>query len=191
MGKQIIQDKRYTYSEFLEMESEEGERWELIDGKPVLLARPSQRHQDILLNIASALKNHLKGKTCKVRMDSDVNLFGKEDDEIRYIVAPDLYVSCDLRKDDGQKHNGAPDLVIEILSTNYMKDRWRNYQLYEQAGVREFWVVDQYRNTVDIFVLKDGEFKLQGVYGREDEDTAIIPSSALEDFEIHVNDIFE
>ncbi|MDQ0417580.1 Uma2 family endonuclease [Croceifilum oryzae] len=191
MGKSINEMETYTYADLKKLDSAEGEHWELVNGTPYLQARPSYRHQEIAGNLFFVFKQYLKGKKCTVHQESEVNLSpAKEEDEIITLVVPDLFITCHPEKIDGQKFNGVPELIIEILSKDYRKDRWRNFNLYRDAGVKEYWIVDQYRNSVDVFVLRDGEFKLHGYYGLGEGEENIIRVNILEDLEVHVSDIF-
>jgi Uma2 family endonuclease len=64
---------------------------------------------------------------------------------------------------------GTPDMKIEILSPASVKlDRWKKYELYEKAGVNEYWIVDVINESVEVFILKERHYELQGVYNRED-----------------------
>jgi Uma2 family endonuclease len=76
------------------------------------------------------------------------------------VVQPDLSVICDSGKIDELGCNGAPDLVIEILSPgNSGKEMREKFEVYEEAGVREYWIVDPERESVISYVLnKQGKY---------------------------------
>jgi Uma2 family endonuclease len=91
------------------------------------------------------------------------------------VVEPDLVVVCDKSKIDKQGCNGAPDLVIEILSpSNSRHDRIVKFQKYLAAGVREYWVVDPDNKGVEVHVLQDGGYRTM-VY----DETAEAPVGVL------------
>ncbi|MDR3343246.1 MAG: Uma2 family endonuclease, partial [Treponema sp.] len=75
------------------------------------------------------------------------------------LVQPDLLVICNKTKTDGQRCNGAPDMVIEILSLSTAgRDREEKFALYQQAGVREYWIVDPWNKTIEVNLLIAGRY---------------------------------
>ena len=105
------------------------------------------------------------------------------------IVQPDiLFVRREriaIVKDD--VIDGAPDLVVEILSpSNWVYDRSHKQEAYLQAGVREYWIVDYRARTVDVLVLEDDEYVQRGQYG----DGSMVASETLTGFSIAVAEIF-
>ncbi len=140
----------------------EEEFWEeLIDGKAVLMSpRPATNHNQTAFNIASIFKNFLKGKPCRVFPDgTDLYLTDKD----RFI--PDVMVICDRSKvrDDGI--HGAPDLVVEVLSPSSIKrDRVYKKRVYEQCGVREYWIVNPMDKSVEVYLLENGVYHLDEAY---------------------------
>lgn len=129
---------RMTLSAFYKFAEQHDGRWEFVGGVPIALASPSSLHQDIAMGLTLAFGNFFKGKRCTPRATSDVKLFDDRDD----IRIPDLMVFCDKSKDDGQKYNGAPELVVEIWSSsNRPAERHRKLADYMEAGVQEIWEV--------------------------------------------------
>lgn len=117
-------------------------RAELIDGELYDMPTPGRVHQEIVGGIACHFANYVeaKGGTCEVYLGPfAVNLFG---DDSAY-VEPDVSVICDPSKLSERGCEGAPDLVVEVVSPS---SRRRDYLLkaarYENAGVREYWIVD-------------------------------------------------
>lgn len=85
------------------------------------------------------------------------------------MVEPDISVVCDLRKLDEYGCRGAPDLVIEILSPSSLRrDRLVKLNLYQRAGVREYWIVNPDEQSVQVFLLDGGILQIHEVYGPED-----------------------
>ena len=86
------------------------------------------------------------------------------------VVEPDISVVCDKSKIDHHGCKGAPDLVIEILSPSTRRhDRLVKLNLYQQARVLEYWIVDPDTQSVQVFLLDDGGFlRIHEDYGRED-----------------------
>ena len=140
----------------------EEEFWEeLIDGKAVLMSpRPATNHNQTAFNIASIFKNFLKGKPCRVFPDGTDRYLTDKD---RFI--PDVMLICDRSKirDDGI--HGAPDLVVEVLSPSSIKrDRVYKKRVYEQCGVREYWIVNPMDKSVEVYLLENGVYHLDEAY---------------------------
>ena len=114
----------YTFEEWLEMD--DNEKIELIDGTIYMKGEPSRRHQKVSQRLTLELGNFLKDKTCELYYDPFmVKLNGKT------IVNPDIAVICDTNKLDDRGCNGAPDLIIEILSpSNAGHDLFTKYNQY-------------------------------------------------------------
>jgi len=147
----------FTYKDYLAWD--DGIRVELLDGLVYMMAGASERHQDRVLDLGSQLKNYLKDKPCKVFIAPfDVRLFPKEYDLDKTVVQPDILVVCDKEKlSDGKACKGAPDFIIEIMSENTeAHDRITKKKLYEEAGVREYWIVAE--NILNKYVLLNGKY---------------------------------
>ena len=148
---------------------DEDERVELIDGVPVLMAPPSRKHQAVSGEIFRQIANFLEGRKCRAyAAPFGVRLFEREGDspeDVDTVVEPDVTVVCDHDKLDEAGCKGAPDLIAEILSpSTQRRDRLEKYNLYQRAGVREYWIVDPETKTVQVCVLEGDHFKLTEVY---------------------------
>ena len=148
----------YTYGDYLLWSDEE--RWELIDGFPFRMsAAPSRLHQAISRELLTQFNFYLKGKPCEVyAAPFDVRLpKGNEvEEEIDSVVQPDLVVVCESSKLDERGCKGAPDLVVEIISTHTaLKDMKIKHSLYERVGVKEYWLVDPANKIVQVYELAD------------------------------------
>ena len=171
---------------------------ELIDGEIVMMSpRPATNHNQTAFNIAAIFKTFLKGKTCRVFPDG-MDLYLTEKD--RFV--PDVMVICDRSKIKNDGVHGAPDLVVEVLSpTSIKRDRVYKKRIYEQCGVREYWLVDTVNQSVEVYLLKDKKFVLDEVYQvfpdyvelsekERAEYKSEVPVSLYEDFSIPLEDIF-
>ena len=163
-------EKRYTLADALSWD--ENERIELIDGVPVFMAPPTRAHQEILMEMAGQIRDYLKGKKCRVYpAPFAVRLFEQAGDQpgnVDTLVEPDISVVCDPDKLDDIGCKGAPDFVIEILSPSTQRhDRLTKFNLYQQAGVREYWIVDPLSKVVQVFLLEGGTFRAAEVYTAE------------------------
>jgi Uma2 family endonuclease len=180
----------YTYADYLKWKFEE--RLELFRGKIFKLSAPNTRHQVITTNILVPLVTWLKNKSCKAfPAPFDVRLpvkNRKKDDEVTTVVQPDLCVICDETKIDVRGCCGAPDLIIEILSSGNTKKEIRlKHELYEEAGVKEYWIVYPEEESVAVFLLNDkNKFGGATIYASGEN----INSFAVPGFSINLNDIF-
>ncbi len=162
---------RYTFADCLTWD--ENERIEIINGAAFMMATPSSRHQEISMELSRQLANFLEGKRCKVYpAPFVVRLFEQDGDRpenVDTMVEPDISVVCDRNKIDKHGCKGVPDLIIEILSPSTRRhDRLVKLNLYQQAGVREYWMVDPDNESVQVFTLDGGALKIREDYGRED-----------------------
>ena len=151
----LPREERYTYADYLEWD--EKERVELIDGAPLMMAPPSRKHQEISGEIYRQLANFLRGKGCRVyAAPFGVRLFERAEDgpeDVDTVVEPDITVVCDRDKLDDQGCKGAPDLIVEILSpSTQRRDRLTKLNLYQRAGVREYWIVNPEDRTVQVML---------------------------------------
>ena len=184
-----LHEDMYTYRKYCEMD-DDGNRYEIIDGVPYLMAAPFRQHQRILGDIYFRLRMFLQGKSCDVYLsplDVRLAIYGEVGDDVVNVVQPDVMVFCDRNKLDDKGAIAAPDIAIEILSPSSLQnDRYRKFNLYEKAGVREYWIVDGANFGIEIFVLENEKFVRKAVLQVED----VITSSVLEGLEIKVSDIF-
>ena len=152
---------------------DEHECIEHIDGAPVMMAPPSRAHQEISGALFAQLHNYLEGKKCRVyAAPFAVRLFERPGDRpegVDTLVEPDLSVVCDTDKLDDIGCKGAPDLIIEILSPSTQRhDRLTKYNLYERAGVPEYWIVSPDERTVQVSVLTGGRYRVCELYTAQD-----------------------
>jgi len=153
----------YSYADYMRFEFEE--RLELIKGYIFKMSpAPSRIHQKISGRIYVPIYNALNGHKCEVySAPFDVRLAKKtqEDKEVFTVVQPDIVVVCDQTKLDKRGCIGAPDIVVEILSPgNNKKELINKYEVYEEAGVKEYWIVSPSEKTFFRYIL-DGNGKFQ------------------------------
>lgn len=180
-------NKTYTYADYLQWTFEE--RLELIKGKIFKMTpAPAPIHQKISWNISGELYNYLKGKSCQafsapfdVRLPQ-ANPFGINKD-IYTVVQPDISVVCDAGKIDGKGCTGAPDIVIEILSPGNNKKELRNkYEVYEESGVKEYWIISPQDKTFLRYMLTDtGSYQASKLMTMGDQvTTPVLPGFILD-----------
>lgn len=148
----------YTYADYLQWKFEE--RLELFRGKIFKLSAPNTRHQAISRNLFVPIATYLNDKKCQTfSAPFDVRLpvkNRKKDNEVTTVVQPDICIVCDETKIDTRGCCGAPDLVVEILSPgNSHKEVNLKYELYEEAGVKEYWIIYPEEESLAVFVLNE------------------------------------
>jgi Uma2 family endonuclease len=174
-------DRKYTYADYLTWPDEE--RWEIIDGDAHdMTPSPSFSHQQIVGRFFHRFAEFFVGKPCvPVVAPFDVVL----DDT--NIVQPDLLVVCDPAKITEANIQGAPDLVIEVLSpSTRLKDKREKKALYERFGVKEYVLVHPQEGLVDRYRLVDGRYLSEDVFNWDETFTL----TTFPDLVIDLWDIF-
>jgi Uma2 family endonuclease len=154
----LPKEKRsFTYADYKDWELKEGERFELIYGEAYAMSAPNTMHQTISRELFGQFFIFLQGKPCQVfYAPFDVRLFCEEDESDDTVVQPDIMVICDKDKLGPEGCRGAPDLVIEILSpSNTAIEMERKLKLYQEAGVKEYWVVDPENNGLTVYRFQE------------------------------------
>ncbi len=187
---QLDHNATYTYADYLKWQIEG--YVELIRGKIFKMAAPSSGHQRISLNFAYLIKGHLLKSSCEVfaaPFDVRLNRFSeKKNKEILTVVQPDICVICDKNKIDAKGCIGAPDLIIEILSPgNTKKEMKEKFSIYEESGVKEYWIVYPDEKSILRYILNEHE-KFIGLQPLTEDDTINTP--ILEGLDIHLSDVF-
>jgi len=173
-------ERLYTVEEYYKIR--EDIRSELYEGYLVIMQSPSIRHQAIQMNISAHLYMFLKGKKCKVFPTLGARLFENE----ATVFEPDIMVVCDETKLIKQNCNGAPDLVIEILSPSTTRmDRKLKFDKYQKAGVKEYWIVDPERNLLEVNLLVNDKY-MTTIYYETDK----VSVSIFDGFEIDLAEVF-
>lgn len=153
---------RYSYADYLGWEIDE--MVELIKGKVFrsAAAAPRRIHQKISGKVFTKLYNFLEGHSCEVYeapFDVRLPVKSKKNEDIDTVVQPDICVICDKEKLDDLGCIGAPDLIIEILSPGSNKKELKNkYEVYEESGVKEYWIIHPSEQTVMAYTLAEGRY---------------------------------
>jgi len=181
----------YSFADYLTWS--EDERWEIIDGIAYLQSAPSPIHQEISGGLFAQFYNYLSDKPCKVYhapfcvklMTDDV----KTNEDIKKVVEPDITIVCDQSKIDDKGYNGAPDMIVEIISPASIKmDKFIKFNKYEKAGVKEYWIVEPEGKLVSVFTLQgDQRYGRPDIYTEDDKiKVAIFP-----DLVVNLKPIFD
>lgn len=182
-------ENRYTLANALTWE--EDERIELIYGNPVMMSPPVRAHQKASIELLAQLHDYLKGKKCEVyHAPFAVRPFERDGDspeDVDTLIEPDITVVCNPSKLDDIGCKGAPDLIMEILSPSTQRhDKLTKFNLYQRAGVREYWIVDPASKSVQVFVLEDGHYAAKDFGSSEDK----LKVNILEDCVIDLSQVF-
>jgi Uma2 family endonuclease len=179
--------KTYTYSDYLLWQF--SERVELIKGYIRKMSpAPSRNHQQLTVNVTIKLDQYFHNKPCRYYpAPFDVRLPIKSAKKDTTVVQPDFCVICDETKLDEKGCNGAPDLIVEIISPNNSKhDIHTKFNLYLEAGVKEYWMIEPADRMILIYSLKNGEYIGQKPLVEGEN----IKSPLFPELDIAVEDIF-
>lgn len=179
----IDAEKEYTKEDYLKLP--EGAPYELLNGKLTHMASPFDYHQNISWNLSLLLGNFNKIHKLGILRAAPYDVhFDKKN-----VIQPDFIFISNERKHIIEKWAmGAPDLVIEIHSkSTKKKDIDSKFKLFEKHGVKEYWMVDTDKKTVNVQILKNKKFHQKAEYKIGE----ILKSEVLTGLEIPVDEIFE
>ena len=173
--------------------------YEIMDGEVRAMSPAAPRHNRIAGNIFLIFGNYLKKKKCVPFGDGTAVYL---DEQHRFI--PDFMVVCDRNKIQSKWVYGAPDLLAEILSPSTARnDRMRKKDVYAASGVPEYWIVDTFRKSIEVYLLEDGRYSLDNIYTlypaeelaeMTDEEKATVATEfqchLYDDLTIRLDDIF-
>ena len=189
---QLDLSKRYSYADYFRWKFQE--RVELIKGFIYKMSpAPAPTHQKVSGKLFLKLGLFLETKTCQLyAAPFDVRLPDSKkqtNDEVVYtVIQPDICVICDPEKIDDRGCVGAPDLVIEILSPgNTKKEMGIKFDLYEENGVKEYWMVEPSEKVIYVYVLKNHKFIGLKPFTEDDE----ISPALFPKLKFGVKEIFE
>ncbi|MDW0118753.1 Uma2 family endonuclease [Sporosarcina thermotolerans] len=183
--------KTYSYADYLEWDNDFNS--EALNGEIISMSpSPTPKHQDIVGELTAEFKMFLRGKKCMAFLaPMDVCLFADKNtkaDAILDWVQPDLLIVCDPHKIGDKNIYGAPDLIVEVLSPSTARnDRLIKYNSYEKAGVKEYWIVDPYNMTVEIYSLQGASFVQAGILAKDD----LLTAGIFPELEIDLKNIFK
>lgn len=188
--EQLDLNGSYTYADYLKWQFQE--RLELFRGKIFKMSpAPSRNHQFILGKLHVGIATFFQKKSCNIYLAPfDVRLVKTKtnDERIQTVVQPDLCVVCDENKLDDRGCNGAPDLVIEILSPgNTKKEMGIKFDLYEENGVKEYWIVEPADKTIFVYTLQNEKYIGMKPLTEDDK----IKSPLFPEFNFELAEIFE
>jgi Uma2 family endonuclease len=175
-------EHKWTYADYLTWD--DGQRWEIIDGEAYNMSpAPLIRHQRISRNLASLILPFFRGKSCEVFIaPTDLVL-----DDMN-VIQPDLLIVCDRTKITERNIQGAPDMIVEILSpSTSIRDRRLKKALYERFGVAEYLIVDPVAESVDRYLLVDGRYGGPEIFDWSEQ----LALNLFPDLTLNLTEVFE
>ena len=186
--------KRYTYADYLTWADDKMR--ELINGFIKMMSpAPSATHARVSKNITWHLESAVRGNKFRCEVfyaPFDVRLPENGEtaaDKIYTVVQPDICVVCDPSKIDELGCIGAPDMIVEIVSpSTAKKDITEKFNLYEESGVKEYWIVYPKDKAVQVFLLQNN--------GKYDDGTLYelkgnVPVNVFDNYLIDLDEIFK
>ncbi len=152
--------KKFTYKDYLKITEEPGYKYEVLQGELIKEPSPNVMHQRVSRRLQRILEDYFweidpEGEIFNAPLDvtlSDIN-----------VVQPDLFYIASKKNDiiKINRINGSPELVVEVLSPfNPRKDRLQKMQIYQEYGVKHYWLIDPEERTLEYFALRDGAYTL-------------------------------
>ena len=189
---QLDPNGTYSYADYLTWQFTE--LVELLRGKIMRrMSAPTDQHQVVVGELHLVLGNHLRRQACQVRVAPyDVRLPQRgttADQAIHTVVQPDICVICDPTKIERRGCLGAPDLIIEVTSPSTAARDWKDkFDLYEESGVREYWIVTPLEQDIAVFVRDEttARYYLVGEYAAP----GAVPCATLPGLTLDWADIF-
>jgi Uma2 family endonuclease len=174
---------KFTYQDYLHLP--EDRRYEIIEGELFMVPAPELYHQDISRNLEFILWEFVKKRELgKIYYAPTDVVLSPED-----VVQPDILFIEKGRLGIVKEKNiqGAPDLIIEILSPSLRyRDRVHKKKLYQRHGVKEYWIVDPVKKQIEQMCLEESGYRTLGVYGLED----LLESPTLKGIKVKLKEVF-
>ncbi|HEV7242746.1 MAG TPA: Uma2 family endonuclease [Thermoanaerobaculia bacterium] len=171
---------KLTYEDYAAI-PDDGRRHEIIDGEHYVNPAPNFKHQVVLVRLVTALYQHVSDRRLGHVVPAPFDVILSEHD----VVQPDIVFISHARAHLLTPANmqGAPDLLVEVLSTNRSYDERVKYRLYEHAGILEYWIVNPFDDTIKAFRLANKKYALVDLGD-------LITSPLLPGFQLRVADLF-
>ncbi len=160
------------------------ERWEIVGGRAYAMSpSPGANHQAVQLALGLQLGAFLKGRRCRLfTAPFDVKLSDQD------VVQPDLLVVCDRNQIKSSHMEGAPTLVVEILSNSTaLLDRTAKMELYARAGVKEVWLATPWPSLVEVYRLDGKTYRLVKAYKKDD----VLRSPRFPKLRVNLAEVFD
>jgi len=178
-----VKEKVWTYKDYLELNDDK--RYEVINGRLYEMPAPHFEHQRISRDLEFIIWKFVKEHSMGQVIYSPFDVILRED----IVVQPDIiFISTDnLKSIKEGRLFGVPDLVVEIVSpTSYYRDRYEKFKIYEEAGIKEYWLVYPGEKAIEVWILKEGKYELYSIASSEGK----VKSKVLEGFEVDLKEVF-
>ncbi len=169
MARAVSERVVLTYDDYLHLPND-GKRYEILEGEIFVSPSPVTKHQIISANLLAILHQHVRQHKLGMVLSAPTDVV------LSYtnVVQPDLLFVSNARKNIITDKNiqGAPDLIVEILSeTSAEQDRTTKKQIYARHGVKEYWIIDPDRETVEVYKLEPKRRVFQHVATYQSDET--------------------
>jgi len=155
-------------------------RFERIGSTEYAMSSPGYKHQNVLLGVGAQLREKLRASGCMtIVAPFDVYPLYDKGDEYT-LVQPDILIACDRSKLQDSRYNGAPQFIIEILSSNRSHDMITKLNLYEKAGVGEYWIIDPETQIISAMELINNRYAIRSWSGEDEVPLATIPGCTVD-----------
>jgi len=146
----VKNDQLYTYQDYLTWDDEE--RWEIIEGYPYnMTPAPNKKHQQVLRKLIRKIDSLFDNHPCELIISPFDVVLSEHN-----VVQPDLVIVCNQSKFKDQNVDGAPDVMIEIISpSSGKKDRNIKRKLYEKFGSKEYVLIDSESCLIECYRVKE------------------------------------
>lgn len=174
------------FSDYQLLREKSEEYYEFINGETIKMHSPSVKHQDIVLNLTIELKRYFNKTKCKT-MISPLDIYLERDDiKKETCVIPDISVMCDKSGFDEKRYHGVPTIIVEVLSSNWADDMIKKFKLYEEFGVKEYWIIDP---NSEAFMVYSYDLEKKVYIHVQQKDNELC-SKLFSDLKINMEDVF-
>ncbi|MBI2472854.1 MAG: Uma2 family endonuclease [Planctomycetes bacterium] len=183
MATIAVEKKKYTYEDYIKVSDDK--RYELINGELLMTPSPTPKHQSVSIELAFRVKNFATINDLGKVFCAPCDVFLNEEN----VVQPDIFfISKDRLNIIGEKNmQGAPDLVVEIISENSVyRDMVQKKRLYARFSVKEYWIVIPEEEEIEVYILEDNAYQLYCAYKKTEE----LVSPSLKGLKIVLKEIF-
>lgn len=175
----------WTYTDYLRL-PDDGNRYEIIKGMLYVANAPTPEHQftvtELIFYLRQYVSTHKLGIVLTVPLEVHLS-------ETTKPVQPDvIFVTSATQPPPGQGFiQGAPALIAEVVSpSSIRRDRKTKFDVYEETGVAEYWIVDPRTHSVEVYTWSNGEYALFGQFIEEE----LVQSKLLPGLSIPTNLLF-
>lgn len=177
--QKLAEELKVTYRDILTL-GESNRRIELFDGEVIMTAMPSILHQIVAKEVSAMIDRHVKKRNLGLVLPNPVDVVLSEHVQFQ----PDVtYLSRGrFAINDGQRYNGAPDLVVEILSeSTEERDRTFKFREYARGGALEYWLVSPEKKEIEVYTNSDKGFRLVKIFSNQERmSTPLFPDAQFE-----------